>query len=211
MFTEAIRLPFHLARFPLLCLGSESIPTFERMLERVDRTTTALDPWLPRIASFTPQALRIGLTRQLGRLSRGGLRPGDTILVGSRTEAWPAAEPLRGLTRATLELLVNSHSLPGLRIEVESASWGIARDADLLGTLDRHHAVRIRLHLTSASLQWLDVIETLAASGLEIEIEIDDAGSDSFGTIAALRRAGATRIHTPPGASLELRAAALAG
>lgn len=221
MLLDALRLPLHLAG-PRVW-GRSSL----RILDRIDRNTLALDPWRQRGSAASAKELRVALVRQLAAGAAESLPAGTRIRLGSRAEAWPAAESLRGLTRSALEVWARyslSHSV-GLRFKVETSSSGIRRDAHLLGTIDRNHLVTVRLKPAAPAeeglLEQVETVAELAAEGLEVEVELDASAcapyNDPFAVVARLRAAGANRCLVAAaggiggGNLLALRAAILAG
>lgn len=187
MLLDVLRLPQFLSRPQSL---SRRVPA---VLDSIDHNTVAVDPW--RLdSSVSPELYRAGLVRALA----GGLPGVRTLRIGARGEAWGQAESGCERTRTALQLLLRARLLESLAIDVSSASPLIARDADLLGRLDQHQVVRVRVRVGSKVAQWLEAVRRLAAEGLEVEVALDVASADPFALVESFRRAGATTIATTP-------------
>lgn len=185
MLLDALRLPLFLSRPQPL---PRRVPV---TIDSIDHTTVAVDPW--RVDPTIPTELyRAGLVRALA----GGLPGIRALRIGTRSEAWVQAESGCERTRTALELLVRARLPESLAIEVSSASPLVARDADLLGRLDQHQVVRVRVRVGSKVAQWLEAVRRLASEGLEVEVALDVASTDPFALVDSFRRAGATTIAT---------------
>lgn len=181
MLLDALRLPFALApRFS---------PRRHVTLLRRERGRFALDPWLASDADP-------GLTRARVHRHLADLAPGATVVVGESCEAWPLAEAWRGLTRAALEAFL---PFSGFSLELTTSSPGIARDAALLGQLDRENAVAIWWVVDGADAAAAahEPIAALSAEGLEVTVVLGGSGwvdCDAFAVVHELRLAGASQV-----------------
>lgn len=138
---------------------------------RRERGRVLIDPWL----GFSPWAGEgpspEQVSNEITRLSRDSAATALRVSIGQRAEAWPAAEALRPVTRAAVEAL---GAAAVAIIEVSTGSPRIARDAALLGQLDRRHAVTVavRLALGEHCAEMLGAVAALAAEGIAVRVEV---------------------------------------
>ena len=110
---------------------------------------------------------------------------GQSIALGTATDPYQPAERHYEVTRGLLEVLAEAE---GLSISITTKSPLVLRDLDLLGELDRRHAVSVHVTLTTVD----------APLARRIELQAPDPGS-RLRTIERLAEAGiATVVNLMP-------------